>query len=132
MRSRLCILETIKTLKMILDSAMASKMKNIYHKKLNFFTRKMVFIQKNLIVFWRNQTLYPNLPLGGGELKSGHYFLGKCISGPFSLMLEQNNKLGVKGQCTKKQKFHRVFLGSAKILCHIGCVKWPKGPKMDN
>ena len=48
MRSRLCILETIKPLKMILDSAMASKMKNIYHKKLNFFTQKMVFIQKKL------------------------------------------------------------------------------------
>ena len=37
MRSRLCILETVKPLKMILDSAMASKMKNIYHKKTSLF-----------------------------------------------------------------------------------------------
>ena len=36
MRSHLRILETVKPLKMILDSAMASKM-NIYHKKLPFF-----------------------------------------------------------------------------------------------
>ena len=37
MRSRLCILKTVKLLKMILDSAMASKMKNIYHKKASLF-----------------------------------------------------------------------------------------------
>ena len=37
MKSRLCILETVKPLKMILDSAMASKMKNIYHKKTSCF-----------------------------------------------------------------------------------------------
>ena len=37
MRSRLCILKTVKPLKMILDSAMASKMKNIYHKKTSLF-----------------------------------------------------------------------------------------------
>ena len=37
MRSCLCILETVKTLKIILDSAMASNMKNIYHKKTSHF-----------------------------------------------------------------------------------------------
>ena len=37
MNSRLCILETIKPLKMILDSALASKMKNIDPKKTSLF-----------------------------------------------------------------------------------------------
>ena len=37
MRSRLCILETVKPLKIILDFAMASKMKNIDHKKNSLF-----------------------------------------------------------------------------------------------
>ena len=37
MRSCLFILETVKPLKMILDSAMASTMKNIYHKKTLLF-----------------------------------------------------------------------------------------------
>ena len=41
----------------ILDSAMASKMKNIDPKKLHFCTLKMVFIQKNFMVSRRNQTL---------------------------------------------------------------------------
>ena len=49
MRSRLCILETIKPLKMIFDSAMASKIKKIFTTiKLHFFTQKMFFIQKKL------------------------------------------------------------------------------------
>ncbi len=37
MRSRLCILKTVKPLKIILDSAMASKIKNIDHKKTSLF-----------------------------------------------------------------------------------------------
>ena len=37
MKSRLCILETIKPLKIILDSAMASKMKIIDDKKSSLF-----------------------------------------------------------------------------------------------
>ena len=46
MKSRLCILETMKPLKIILDSAMSSKMKNSDQKKVHFYTPKMVFIQK--------------------------------------------------------------------------------------
>ena len=45
MKSRLCILEIIKPLKMILDFAMASKMKLLTPKTLDFFTPKMIFIQ---------------------------------------------------------------------------------------
>ena len=57
MKSCLCILETIKPLKVILDSAMASKMRNIDQKKNHFFTQKMVFIQKKSMVSRGNQTL---------------------------------------------------------------------------
>ena len=37
MKSHLCILETVKPLKIILDSSMASKMKNIDPKQVHFF-----------------------------------------------------------------------------------------------
>ena len=48
MRSRLCSLKTVKPLKMILDSAMASKMKNIYHKKNSLFYPEDGFHPKKL------------------------------------------------------------------------------------
>ena len=58
MRSRLCIPETVKLLKMIFDSAMASKMKNIYHNKTSLFYPEDVFHpKKNFMVSQRNQTL---------------------------------------------------------------------------
>ena len=48
MKSCLCILETIKPLKMILDSAMASKMKNIDPKKTSLFYPEDGFHPKKL------------------------------------------------------------------------------------
>ena len=48
MKSRLCILETIKPLKMILDSAMASKIKNIDPKIISLFYPKDGFHPKKL------------------------------------------------------------------------------------
>ena len=48
MKSRLCILETIKPLKVILDSAMASKMKNIDPKKSSLFNLEDGFHPKKI------------------------------------------------------------------------------------
>ena len=48
MKSHLCILETIKPLKNILDSAMTSKMKNIDpKKKFTFFPKDGFHPKKN-------------------------------------------------------------------------------------
>ena len=48
MKGRLCILKTVKPLKMILDSAMASKMKNIDPKKNSLFYPEDGFHPKKL------------------------------------------------------------------------------------
>ena len=58
MKSRLCILETIKPLKVILDSAMASKMKNIDPKKSSLFNLEDGFHPKKIHGLSENQTLY--------------------------------------------------------------------------
>ena len=58
MRSCLCILETVKPLKIILYSEMASKMKNIYHEKnFTFLPGRWFSSKKNFMVSRRNQTL---------------------------------------------------------------------------
>ena len=48
MRSRLCILETVEPLKIILDYAMSSKIKNIYRKKTSLFYPQDGFHPKKL------------------------------------------------------------------------------------
>ena len=47
MKSRLCILYTLKRLKTILDSEMASKMKNIDTKKITFYHKEEFHQKKN-------------------------------------------------------------------------------------
>ena len=89
MKSRRCILETIKPLNIILDSAMASKTKNIDQKKSSPFYPEDGFHPKKIHGVSEEPNPLHDLLISYGRVKWG--IAHACIlpSGGYSLVLRQ-------------------------------------------